>query len=259
MYLDQYYTYYETPIKVIGIITYNKFIEILKRNKYNSDSCYAFKLMWINSWCHKLEYCSVADIYTIIKSMGADMDDQFILDSIKAYNYNESKHWTIEIKYDWKINLLYKDFHNKQMVDKIKRKIINFNIRNKVSEEKKNLVINYINSNKDISKNKLHNKIKKEVCLNTFNKIIKENGINIKNESKSNIILKSLIDTLNYNDLSAVKLNKIITYQYISEKSNLSVKTVNRFFNSNPEYKLILTKYNLNVKYFNDLYEKFKS
>lgn len=258
MYLDQYYTYYETPIKVIGIITYNKLIEILKKKKYNSDSCFELKLKWINSWIYKLEYCSIADIYTVIKSMGADMDDQFILDSIKAYDYNESKHWTIETKYDWKINMLYRDFHNKQSVDKIKRKIINNNIRNKVSVKKNDLIISYIENNKNISKNELHKKIKKEISLPTFNKIIKEKGIKIKNEPKSNILLKSLINSLNYNDLSAVKLNKHILYQDISTKSNLSVKTINRFFNSNPEYKLILTKYNLNVKYFNELYEKYK-
>jgi ABC-type uncharacterized transport system ATPase subunit len=74
------YKFHKGKIKIIGIIPYQRLNHYLR--KFGRKKRTYFIMLWINSICNIFNYLSIADIYSVVKSMGCESDDQLILDLI---------------------------------------------------------------------------------------------------------------------------------------------------------------------------------
>jgi hypothetical protein len=229
----EHYTYHQEKIKIIGIIPYQRLNYYLR--KYGRKKRNYFITLWINSICNIFNYLSVADIYSIIKSMGCELDDQLIIDLIKNYDYNNSPHFYIFTHFEWNKENLYKTYKNKNDVDRFKRKIINSYSRKKISEEKTNILLNLYEHNKGLSRRDLILHLKKKMCYNSINKKLKENDIHPEKKSKSFTLIENKLKDLFQNRIERV--NKKMTNQVLAEYIGVSKRTLIRFLKANNDWK----------------------
>lgn len=237
--MENLYTYHAEKIKKIGIIPLPRLNYYMK--KYNRRKRIYFTTLWINSLCNHYEDYSVAEIYWVAKCMGCELDDQYILDTIKKYNPNKT-HFYIYTHFEWNKSALYKTFGNKKEVEKYKQSIRNKYSRKKVSEEKTSMVINLYENNKDISYRDMFTALKEKMCYNTINKKLNENNIVLEKKSKSFVSIEKKLDALFKYRIDSV--SRKLTYQVLADYCQVSLKTFKRYILYNPEYKSKIELFN---------------
>lgn len=236
------YTYHPIKYKKISIIPFPRLQYYMR--KYNRKKRIYFSTLWLNSLCNHFEDYSVAEIYWTAKCMGCDLEDQYILDTIKNYS-PEKPHFYIYTHFEWHKSELYKAFHTKAEVEKFKQTIRNQYSRKKVSDEKTSLVVNLYENNKDIKYNEMINTLKKDMCYNTINKKLKENNIVLEKKSKSFIAIEKKLE-----DLFKYRIDNVsrkLTYQVLADYCHVKLITFKRFIYANPEYKLKVETFNKSI------------
>lgn len=219
-----YYTYHEESIKTLIIVDYLKFSHKIKR--YSRSKKNYLVDCWLNTLIFNFRSYSVNNLLKIIKITGFNYpgyDDEYLINHIKTYN-NNSNHYYTKSHFEWDYNKLYKDFGEKQYVDKYMCQIRNKHAAEKKLNINKQIVFNlYENRDfriEDMIK-KLQGKIKDK---RTIKKALKANNITIEKKSKSFILIENRID-----DVLKELEGKKITDKIIAEKIGVSIGTYKRW------------------------------
>jgi hypothetical protein len=237
------YTYHKERIKVIGFIPLPRLNYYM--NKYNRNKRIYFSTLWLNSVCYLFDYLSNSSIYMMVKSMGLmELDDQYILDSIKDYN-KDKPHYMIFTHFEWNKEELYKTFCNRKEVNKYKQSIRNKYNASKVHQDKTDLLLNLIENNKSIYYSEVILSLKKKISKNTIKKVLIENDIKLEKKSKSFILIEDKLNDLFKYRIDAVKTK--LTIVILSKYTGVGFNTLKRFLIANPEYKIKVDNFNKTI------------
>jgi len=278
---SKYYTYHEEKIQIPETPHIKKLLKIFEKRNYKPETITYFLGLYINSYCKLNNYqgsrtlekniklffndseesISFQEMFMKIKvkSKEYELPSDFIIETIKNFDYNKSNTWCRVSHFEWNEKELANDFGNKENVDKQKCILRNKMLRYKNRLKKTELLLELIKYNPHMTRTEIFEYFEKKkgnkneyLSRPTIYRIIKEENLQFKKESKSFTLIRKSLNRIFTTRIDNSKINKIITYELISSELKINKRTVLRFFKENTYYCNRLKEHNSIIKDLNN-------